>query len=80
MVQVQPALAGGASIAALLAGIESHGAALAIHPQGRELTTGTSPAGRELFATLDPRLWRDAVPPQTDPVLPASFLLTIMSL
>src|SRR5580658_7056954 len=31
LVQVQPALAGGASVAALLAGVESHGAPMAAH-------------------------------------------------
>ena len=35
LVQIQPALAGGASVAALLARVESHGTAVAAHAQDR---------------------------------------------
>src|SRR6266571_3245079 len=79
VVQVQPALAGSASVAALLAGIEPYRTAVAAHPQERD----AQPFLRRLGRT--PRhahagLRGDAGAPPTDPVLSDSFLLIVMSL
>src|SRR5439155_7294335 len=75
----QPALAGSAPIASLLARIESHRTALAAHPQERNaqpILRRPGCATHHAYACLR----RDAIPPATDPVLSESFLLTAMSL
>ena len=62
MVQVKPALAGGASTASLLAGIEPYRTAVAAHPQERHtqsLLRRPGPPARH----SNPCLWGDAVPP-----------------
>src|ERR1019366_297381 len=79
LVQVQPALAGSASVAALLAGVQSHGTALAAHPQKRDaqpLLRRSGCTARHAHA----RLRRAAVAPATDQVLSDSFLLILISL
>ena len=79
MVQVQPALAGSASVAALLAGIESYRTAVAAHPQERDAQSILRRPGRPTrHANAD--LWGKAVPPPTNPVLSDAFLLIVMSL
>ena len=62
LVQIQPALAGSTSIAALLAGIEPYRTAVAAHPQERHtqsLLRRPGPPARH----SNPCLWGDAVPP-----------------
>lgn len=79
MVQGQPALAGSAPVAALLAGTESYRATLAAHPEERD---AQSLLRRHRLPTRHPdaRLRGDAIPPPTHPVLPEAFLLIFMSL
>src|ERR1700680_2894829 len=75
MVQIQPALAGSASVATLLSGVESHRTAMAAHPQERDAQSFLQRPGR-IARHADARFWGDAVTPTTDPVLSPSFLLT----
>lgn len=67
------------SIAAQLAGVESHRTALAAHPQQQNAQPVLwRPGCATRYA--DACLRRDAIPPATDPVLSGSFLLTTMAL
>jgi len=77
--KVQPALAGSAPVAALLAGIESYRTAVAAHPQERNAQPFLRRPGRTTRYP-DARLRGDAVAPPTDPVLSDFFLLIAMSL
>src|SRR5271157_2956675 len=79
LVQRQPALAGGASVAALLARVESHRTAMAAHAQERDAQSFLHRPGR-LGRHIDARLRRDAVTPAIHQFLPNSFLLIHMSL
>src|SRR5712692_9716459 len=79
LVQVQPALAGSASVAALLAGVEPHRTAVAIHPQERNAQPLLQRLGC-ITRDADTGVWGNAVAPATDPVVSHFFLLTLMSL
>ncbi len=79
MVQIQPALAGSASVATLLAGIGPYRTAMAAHPQERHAQPLLRRRRRPACHS-NPGLWGNAVPPPADPFLPDSFLLTTMSL
>src|SRR5258708_38364876 len=74
MVQVQPALAGSASTATLFAGIEPYRKTVAAHPQERNTQSILRLRGRTARHS-NQSLWRNAVPPRTDSLLPHPFLL-----
>ena len=76
LVQIQPALAGGASVTALLARVESHGTAHAQDGDSQSILRWRGRPGRH----IDARLRRDAVTPAIDQFLPGSFSLILMSL
>ena len=76
LVPVQPSLAGSSPAAAVLAGVESHRAALAAHaPHGnsQSLLCGRS----RTAGHADKSLRRDAVSPCRHSLLPEAFLLTL---
>jgi hypothetical protein len=78
LVQLQPALAGSASIAPLLTRVQSHRTALAAYAKERN-TQSFLQRSRCPVCHAHTRLYGDAVVSTTDPVVSNAFLLSMMS-
>ena len=79
MVQGESALAGSLPVAAVLAGIQRNGAHVATHPQDQNAQSLFHHRGRTIRHAHS-RIWNHAGTTGNYSRLPASFLLTTMSI